>query len=473
MVVLESYLPGCANESDDFSARAEALKATLIEQGVSYCIPAWVDTHGRAKAKITPIEAFDKMIRGRSPMYTVHALEGMGSYGPDVPDQAALPDLDSMQICPWDPTVAWFAGDIHWKGGEPYPFCARSALKRQLARAHDLGLSFIAGIEPEFYVYRRGQGGEILPLVERDVGPSWAYDVHIATESAAFLHQVADTLRTLGWGVDAFTVEGGHSQYEIDYGFAGALVTADRWIFLKEVLKHVAADVGAFVTFMAKPFDDAFRSGLHYNMSLVDAGSGENLMRADDDPRGYGISKLAYQFIAGQLAHARAVTAVSCPTVNSYRGFTGTIDMPGLTGDMSWAPVAVAYGPNNRSVMLRLPNGRDCIENRVTDASCNIYLGLAMSLGAGLDGIQRGLDPGEPCLRDMYKLPDAERRTLGVQSLPADLAQALDGLEADPLAADVLGSELKQAYLDLKRGELATARRHVTEWDRERYLELF
>jgi glutamine synthetase len=460
-------------ESDEFRARAEALKASLIEQGVAYCLSTWTDTHGRAKAKVTPIERFDKMIRGRSPMYTVHALEGMGSYGPEVPDQAALPDLDSVQICPWDASVAWFAGDIHWRGGEPYPFCARSALKRQLARARELGLSFMVGIEPEFYVYRRGENGELLPLAARDVGPSWAYDVHMATESAGFLHEVAVSLRGLGWGVDAFTVEGGHSQYEFDYGFADALVTADRWIFLKEVLKHAAGRVGAFVTFMAKPFDDSFRSGLHYNMSLADADTGANLMRAPDDSRGFGISRLAYHFIAGQLAHARAITAVTCPTVNSYRGFVGSIDMPGLTGDMSWAPVAIAYGPNNRSAMLRLPNGRDCVENRATDASCNIYLGLAMSLGAGLDGVEQELDPGEPCATDLYKLADGERRALGIETLPADLGEALDSLEADPLAASVLGPELEQAYLELKRDELAAARRHVTEWDRERYLEQF
>ena len=468
-VILDSYLPGAAEELNGFGGRAAALKSQLIEQGVSYCLSTWTDTHGRAKAKVTPIEKFDRMIRGHGPMYTVQAIEGMGSYGPEVPDQAALPDLDSLQICPWDRSVAWFAGDIHWKGGEPYPYCARSALKRQLARARELGLAFMAGIEPEFYVYRRGENGEILPLSPQDVGPSWAYDVHIATENAPFLHSVAETLRTLGWGVDAFVVEGGHSQFEFDFGFADALVTADRWIFLKEVLKHAAQDVGAFVTFMAKPFDDAFRSGLHYNMSLVDSESGVNLMRDDDDPRGYGVSKLAYQFIAGQLAHAPAITAVTCPTVNSYRGFTGSIAMAGLTGDMSWAPVGVAYGANNRSAMLRLPDGRPCLENRATDASCNIYLGLAMSLGAGLDGIERGLDPGEPCTEDLYK----RSASVDVGSLPDSLGQAIDAFDADPLTATVLGPELKEAYSALKRDEWSAAQRHVTEWERQRYLELF
>jgi glutamine synthetase len=455
------------------SYRVRQLKADLLDQGVSFCLSTWTDTHGRAKAKVTPIENFDAMIAGDGPLYTVHAIEGMGEYGPEVPDQAPVPDLDSLQICPWDRSVAWFAGDIHWKGGDPYPLCARSILKRQLARARSLGLSLMAGIEPEFYVYRKGAAGEILPLSPLDVGPSWAYDVHLATANAAFLQGLSGTLRDLGWGVDALTVEGGHSQFEVDYGFFDALVTADRWIFLKEVLKHTAEGLGAFVTFMAKPFDDAFRSGLHYNLSFVDAASGENLMRSADDPRGYGLSKLAYHFIAGQLAHAGAITAVTCPTVNSYRGFTGSIPMAGLTGDMSWAPVAVTYGPNNRSAMLRIPNGRDCIENRATDASCNIYLGLAMSLGAALDGIERELDPGDACLHDLYKLGAGQRRALGIESLPQDLGAALDSLEADPLSEMVLGPELMHAYLGMKRAERSASQHHVPDWDRERYLELF
>jgi glutamine synthetase len=472
-VLDESGVEWPAAESGEAGGRAEKLKAFLLEQGVKYCMATWTDTHGRAKAKVCPIEKFDKVISGRGPLYTVHALEGMGSYGPMVRDQASLPDLDSVQICPWDPSVAWFAGDIHWNGGEPYPLCSRSALKRQLARARELGLAFMVGVEPEFYVYRRGEHGEVLPLSPLDVGPSWAYDAHMVSSAAPFLHQVAETLRELGWGVDAFVTEGGHSQYEFDYGFADALVTADRWIFLKEVLKHAAERIGAFVTFMAKPFDDAFRSGLHYNMSLVDAGTGQNLMRSEDDPRGFGFSKLAYQFIAGQLAHATAITAVTCPTVNSYRGFVGSIDLAGLTGDMSWAPIGVTYGFNNRSAMLRLPDSRDCLENRATDASCNIYLGLAMSLAAGLEGIERELDPGDPCPHDLYKLADADRSRFAIDQLPQDLGQAIDGLERDRLTADVLGSELKQAYVEMKRGEWAAAQHHVSQWDRDRYLELF
>jgi glutamine synthetase len=472
-LILDSYVPGSREETTGFLERAEHLKTRLLEAGVKYCVATWADTHGRAKAKVTPIERFDKMIRGQGPLYGVHALDGMGSYGPVDPDQAVLPDLDSVQICPWDRSYAWFSGDIQWKGGEPYALCSRSALKRQIARAHELGLAFMVGIEPEFYVYRRGPDGEVQPLSSIDVGPTWAYDVHVVSTARPFLHGVAETLRELGWQVDAFVQEGGHAQYEFDYGFFEALTTADHWMFLKEVLRHVAEGVGAFVSFMAKPFNDSFRSGLHYNMSLVDAETGESVMRSEDDPRGYGISQRAYQLIAGQLEHAKAITAVTCPTVNSYRGLIGNVGLSGLTAGMSWAPVAITYGPNNRSAMLRLPNGRSCVENRATDSSCNIYLGLAMSLGAALDGIEQGLDPGDPCTRNLYELSDAERSELGIERLPQDLLHAVDALEADPLSERVLGPELKQAYVTLKRTEWAEAQQHVTEWDRERYLEFF
>jgi glutamine synthetase len=197
-------------------------------------------------------------------------------------------------------------------------------------------------------------------------------------------------------------------------------------------------------------------------------------MQGDDDKRGFGLSKLAYQFVAGQLAHAEALTAVACPTVNSYRGFIGSLPgIAGLSADMSWAPVAMTYGPNNRSAMIRLPQGRNCIENRATDPSCNIYMALAMTLGAALDGIENDLDPGEPTLQNLYVMSDQERATTKVQMLPQTLEAALEKFDSDPLSEKVLGSELKDAFMKLKLAEWADYTRNVTEWDRERYLNFF
>jgi glutamine synthetase len=461
------------DHAGDRASAIEDVKKQLAAKGVEFALAAWVDTTGRAKAKFVPVEGIDKMLSGTGPLYGVHALEGMGEYGPADPDQSVMPDLDSLTICPWDPRVAWFAGDIIWAHtGEGYPLCARSVLKRQLERARAKGLQFQVGIEPEVYVYKMGEDGKPTPKVETDVGPTMGYDVGATFAAFPFLEDVVKSFRALGWPVDCFVHEGGHGQYEFDYGYGDALVAADKWIFIKEMLRRIAVDHDAFVTFMAKPFDDAMRSGAHYNMSLWDVESGTNVFDDPDDPRGFGLSKLGYNFVAGQLEHAEAITAITCPTVNSYRGLTDASGIGGLEQDLSWAPVGVTYGVNNRSAMMRLPDGRHCVENRATDPSCNMYLGLAMSLAAGLDGIERDLDPGEPITESLYGMSAKERQEKGFRRLPSSLGEALDAFEEDPLAEDVLGEELKRAFVKAKRGEWQESLLHVPDWDRERYLHL-
>jgi glutamine synthetase len=454
-------------------AEVARVRAELEQRGVEYVASVWVDTFGRAKAKIVPRGGFDKVLEGRGPLYGVHALEGMGNYGAADPDQTVIPDLSSMKICPWDERIAWFAGDIHWVGGGAYPLDSRAILKRQLDRARDLGYGFKVGIEPEFYVYRENGGyHDLQPLNSQDFGQSWAYDVDTTIGGAfPFLSDVTAAFEKLGWDVGALVHEGGISQYEIDYGYDDALVTADRWVFIKELLRHVARRHDAFVSFMPKPSNGAFRSGLHYNMSLWSL-DGDDLI--GDDGSGDGrISRLAIQFIAGQLKHSGAITAITCPNVNSYRGLVLASDVGGIASDKSWAPVVVTYGPNNRSAMLRVPDGRSCIENRATDSSCNIYLGLAMSLAAALDGIENGLEPPEPFTHSAYAGSESALKKYGVPRLPRSLEEALDELDADPLTREVLGDEMADAYVELKRGEWDDYLRHVSEWDRERYLRQF
>ena len=463
---------GSGNGAVDGTAAIAAVKQKLTDKGIEFALAAWVDTVGRAKAKFVPIESVDKMLEGRGPLYGVHALEGMGNYGPADPDQTVMPDLDSLTICPWDQRVAWFAGDIVWQDGTPYPLCARTILKRQLARAKALGLQFQVGIEPEVYVYKRGDDGSAKPFAASDVGATRGYDVDATFEAFAFLEDVVKAFRSLGWPVDAFVHEGGHGQYEFDYGYGDALIAADKWIFIKEMLRRLASRHDAFVTFMPKPFDDSFRSGAHYNMSLWSLDTGENLFKDSDDPRGFGVSRIAYNFVAGQLKHADAITAVTCPTVNSYRGLTDTSGLSGVADDMSWAPVGITYGLNNRSAMMRLPDGRSCVENRATDPSCNMYLGLAISLAAGLEGIEQDLDPGEPVTESLYGMNAAEREKRGFRRLPSSLGEAIGALERDPLVEETFGSELRNAYIDLKRGEWQEYLLHTPQWDRDRYLHL-
>jgi glutamine synthetase len=372
-----------------------------------------------------------------------------------------VPDLDTATICPWDKRFAWFFGDLYYHGA-PYANDSRQILKRQLDRAAAMGLKFNLGVEPEFYVLREDEmTGKWNPLAtHRYRGVCPAYDVNQTMESMEFLEPITACMQELGWGLFSFDQEGGHGQYEFDFDYSDALTTADRLTFLRIMAKRVAESIGAIATFMPKPFATDFRSGCHFNMSLASLETGENIFAPEPgsnpfaDRCGIPLSKTAYHFIAGLLRHASTITAVSSPTFNSYQGFIAQGDMP----DVSWAPVLVAYGKNNRSAMVRLPLNRYCVENRAPDMANNPYLTAAMHLAAGLDGIEEELDPGDPVNDNIYTQSRSSLVASGVKFLPQTLCHALDAFEADPFAEKVLG-EMKGIFLKQKRGE----------WDRAFY----
>jgi glutamine synthetase len=273
---------------------------------------------------------------------------------------------------------------------------------------------------------------------------------------------LASYLRELNWGLYSYDQECGRGQYEFDFGYTNALTMSDRFVFLRFMIKKVAEQIGAVASFMPKPFADDFRSGAHFNMSLADAKTGSNLFAPNDAAKGvlaarYGVScsDLALHFIAGLKLHAAALTAVTCPTYNSYQGLIAQGDL----ADFSWAPVLVAWGKNNRSAMLRLPGNRFCVENRAVDMSNNPYLSAAVTLAAGLDGIERELDPGEPLNDDLYRRGRKELKAAGIELLPRTLLHALEAFEADPIAISGLGQFYRDIFLNHK----------LREWERGFY----
>ncbi|MEM1443775.1 MAG: glutamine synthetase [Verrucomicrobiota bacterium] len=435
-------------------AKLSSLKQDLEAKNVEYLLSTYVDIHGAPKAKVNPIEALEKMAKG-SELFTVGAMEGMGLIGPQEDECAAVPDLDTSIVCPWDKRFAYFFGDLYYHGA-PYANDSRQVLKRQLDRAAAMGLKFNLGVEPEFYVLRQDEEScawkPITPHRFRGVCP--AYDVHQSLGSMEFLDPFTKHLKELDWGLFSFDQEGGHGQYEFDCDYADALTMSDRLTFIRLMAKQVAESIGAVATFMPKPFANDFRSGCHFNMSLADLETGENRFAPEEggnpiaERLGIPLSKMAYHFVAGVLRHASAITAVSSPTYNSYQGFIAQGDMP----DVSWAPVLVAFGRNNRSAMLRLPLNRYCVENRAPDMSNNPYLTAAMHLAAGLDGIEEELDPGEPINANVYEMGRSQLKENGVSFLPATLKEALDAFEDDPFTEKVLG-EMKGIFLKQKRWE--------------------
>jgi glutamine synthetase len=437
-------------------AKLVATRRRLEAAGVEFCFSTYVDIHGVPKAKTNPLTAFEKMAHG-SELFTVGAMEGMGLIGPHEDECAAVPDLNTLIVCPWNKKIGYFFGDLYYHGA-PYQNDSRQILKRQLQRAAALGFQMNLGMETEFYVLRidEKRSRHILAR-DRYQGTCPAYDIYQTMGSMAFLEPMSNYMDELGWNLYSFDQEGGHSQFEFDFKYTDALTMCDRFIFLRLMAKQVAEQIGATATFLPKPFANDFRSACHFNMSLADVETGSNRFAPETDlnplaqSHGVAMSKLAYHFAAGVLRHAAAITAVTSPTYNSYQGLIAQGDMP----DISWAPVIVAYGRNNRSAMLRLPLNRYCVENRAPDISCNPYLAAAVQLAAGLEGIEQELDPGKPLNRNCYDLTRSELKEIGMKFLPRTLLHSLEAFEADPLIDQVFGTEFKEIYLKQK----------LKEWD--------
>lgn len=446
------------------------LREELREQGVRYLFGAYVDAHGVPKSKCVPLEYLEDMAKG-SELYTVGALDGMGPLGPNEDECEGIPDLSRVRVLPWDTRFAIAPADLRFHGA-PYTHDSRAVLRRQLAAAAELGLSVNVGIEPEVYVLREEEGAW-RPWVAEDGlnAPTRGYDIESTILADAFLEPMVAYMEQLDWNVYSFDHEGGDGQYEFEFRYAEALEMADRMVLFRLMAKHVARTLGCIATFMPKPFDHNFGSGAHVNMSLADAETGSNRFEPGADASlngGAPYSKLAYHFTAGVLRHARAITAVACPTVNSYKRLIPY----GLMDHVTWAPVYQAYGHNNRTLMCRLPGNRHCLELRIADSASNFYLVLGLTLAAGLRGVREELDPGDPVHIDTYSIPDEELAERGVHRLPRNLGEAIDAFASDELAREAFGPEFHASYAELKRDEWERYCIEVSEWERRRYLHL-
>ncbi len=440
----------------------EAMQAA----GVEFMLASYVDIHGVSKSKMVPIAHYKRMMSG-SELCTGAALEGVPQ---DVSDEevAAHPDPDSCKILPWDKEIAWFASDL-WTKGEPFEACSRTILKNVLAKADAMGFRMNLGIEAEFFVLKDDVDGGYSPLSTRKHLDKPAYDVARLLDNMDWMRELVKYMNELGWDVYSLDHEDGIGQFEIDFKYFDALTMADNFVFFRLMANEVARRHGGFATFMPKPFGDRAGSGAHFNMSLADKVTGKNLFEEANDPRGCNLSKLGYQFMAGVLKHLPAICAAVAPTVNSYKRLVLKGSMSGFT----WAPVFACYGDNNRTNTLRIPMGGGRIELRAADSACNPYLGAALVLAAGLEGIEQQLDPGEPHTENMYLKTPEELEALNIKMLPQSLKEAIDMFKLDPLAKQVFGNSMHTTWIDYKTDEWLRYNNHVSDWEKDRYLKLF
>ncbi|HQT62879.1 MAG: type III glutamate--ammonia ligase [Acidocella sp. 20-57-95] len=449
------------------TARPDGSDASVLAAiGVEYCVASYVDMHGVSKTKMTPITHHAQMMAG-SEMFTGAALDGVPQAVSD-DEVCSMPDPASCNILPWEPTIAWYASDLHYQGA-PFEACSRTILKRQLARAAALGYKFNFGIEAEFFVLKDTPDGGYAPLSDRQHLAKPAYDLSRLLDNFAWIKELVAAMDQLGFDVYSFDHEDGIGQFEIDFNYADGLTMADRYVFFRMMANEIARKHGGFASFMPKPYADRAGSGAHFNMSLADLKTGENLFKDKNDPKGCGLSQLGYHFIAGVLKHLPAICAMVAPSVNSYK----RLIKQGSASGFTWAPVLCCYGNNNRTNALRIPMGGGRVELRAADSSCNPYLAAAMVLSAGLEGVEQKLDPGAPNYENMYLKGPEDLAALGIQSLPGSLDEALNAFATDSMSSVVLGPSMYKAWLDYKRDEWNSFSHHVSNWERERYLKFF
>ena len=452
-----------------------ALRDELTRSGVRYLFGSYVDLHGVPKSKCVPVSHLADMAAG-SELYPVGALEGMGDLGPNEDECVGVPDLDALTVLPWDRRYAIAPANL-WLHDQPYSHDFRRLLQNQLAAAAALGYRVNMGVEPEMYVLRR-EGDDWVPWIAEDRAnvPTRGYDLETTMLADAFLEPMVGYINELGWDVYSFDHEGGDGQYEFDFGYTDALAMADRMVIFRLMAKHVARSLGCIASFMPKPTQKAFGSGAHLNISLADE-SGRNVFeRAGAAGHVGGLmpveasyEEVAYQFTAGILEHAGALTAVLAPTVNSYKRLLPV----GLMNEISWAPVFRAYGHNNRTLMLRLPVSRRCVEVRVADSAANLYLGTALVIAAGLDGIRRNLKPGDPVNINTYEATPAQLAAASIERLPATLGEAVEEFARSDFARDVLGEDVHRSFTEAKRAEWQTYNTVVGQWEKDTYLQLW
>lgn len=438
-------------------------KAFLAEHQVKYVLAQFVDIHGVAKTKSVPVAHFAEVI-GDGVGFAGFAVWGLGQE-PHHADYMAVGDLATLSLVPWQPGYARIVcnGMVN---GQPWPFDTRFILREQIARLSQRGLTINTGLEPEFMLFCRGADGSFSMADASDTLDKPCYDYKGLSRSRAFIEKLVESLLAVGIDVYQIDHEDANGQFEVNFTYSDGLTTADRLVFFRMAAGEIAREMGMICSFMPKPLANRTGSGLHTHLSLASRES-ENLFCDAADKRGLGLSPLAYHFLGGLLAHAPALTAFAAPCVNSYKRLVVGRCFSGST----WAPAYISYGVNNRTSMVRVPPGR--LELRLTDTSCNPYLATAAIIAAGLDGIDRRLDPGEPQNVNHYTLSEAELRERGIRVLPQSLHEALAALESDPLFHETLGGGFVDEFIRLKRMEWVEYQRHVSDWEIRRYLEFY
>ena len=423
-------------------------------ENIRYFLISFTDLFGVQRSKLVPAEAIGDMQK------TGAGFAGFAAYldmTPAHPDMFAVPDPASVIQLPWKPEVAWVAGDLVM-AGESVGHAPRVVLKNALKAAGGAGFRPMSGVECEYFIIQP-DGSDIADTDDRQAKP--CYDQQALMRRYDMVSEICDHMIALGWGPYQNDHEDANGQFEMNWDYSDALTTADRHCFFKFMVKSVAEAHGLRATFMPKPFADLTGNGCHVHVSVWDKVGKNNLFEDKKDE--LGISKLGYQFLGGVIKRATALTAITNPTINSYKRINAPVTRSGAT----WSPNRVTWSGNNRTHMVRVPDsGR--FEVRLADGAANPYLLQAGIIAAGLDGIINRTDPGPRLDLDMYTEGHKAKRA---PRLPLNLLDALRTFRKDEVLRAALGQELVDAYDKLKQAEWLDYTSHLSDWERQHTLD--
>ena len=424
------------------------------DNGIRFFLFNFTDLFGVQRAKLVPAEAVAGMQKSGA------GFAGFASWldmTPAHPDMFVMPDADSVIQLPWKPEIAWVAGDP-WMNGAPVAQAPRNVLKALNAKAAKLGLKMMSGVEPEFHLIN-ADGTDISD--GRDTQEKPCYDQSALMRRYDVIAEICTTMIDLGWGPYQNDHEDANGQFEINWDFGDCLQTADQHALFKFMVKAIAEKHGLRATFMPKPFTNLTGNGCHVHHSVWTI-DGKTCVFADDNEE-MGLSEIAYHFLGGIMEHGVSMCAITNPTVNSYK----RINAPATLSGATWSPTSVTYGGNNRTHMVRIPDGGR-LEFRLADGASNPYLLQAVLLASGLDGIDRKLDPGKRLDIDMYTEGHKAR---GVKKLPLNMLDAVREFKRDKYLSATMGEEFAEAYVKLRMREWNQFTQHLTQWERDQSLD--
>ncbi|HOI09970.1 MAG TPA: type I glutamate--ammonia ligase [Myxococcota bacterium] len=438
--------------------KAKILKLCKDEK-VRFLRLQFTDILGINKNVEVPESQFEKALDGEI-MFDGSSIQGFVRI--EESDMVLKPDMQSFRIFPWSDErgqVARIICDVVQPNGDPFPGCPRSALKKVVAQAAEMGYRVMLGPEAEFFLFQRNPDGTPTTITH-DKGAY--FDLAPIDKGEECRRAIVNALEGMGFEIEAAHHEVAPGQHEIDFRYDEAVETADKIATFRFVVRKVAQDFGLHATFMPKPIEGINGSGMHTHQSLFTNGN-----NAFWDPKApWELSKVALHYIGGVLHHAKAITAITNPTVNSYKRL-----VPGYE-----APTAIVWSERNRSPMARVPDRRGLgtrVEIRSPDPACNPYLAFAVMIAAGLDGVRNQMDPGAPINRNIFDMSQRERRRLKIDELPGSLPEALKELKKDAVVRDALGTHLYHQFVEAKTAEAAEFNTAVHAWELDRYLARF